>query len=317
MVWKEWLAASPDALPVSRGEALSVPSVVRALAQITSPLMECPWVQLDAAGVPTPTQPKWLQGTSGEVAPQYRAQLVGEDLVLDGWSLLSITRDGANRITAVDRVPYDQWMFTDDGEPADEDGDPFDPLDIVLVKGPHRGLLNNGARTVRGAVALEQAWTRAIRAPIPITTLTQTTDDQLDDDEVDELLADWRHARSDPDGAVAFIPYGIELDTPGTLVPELLVAARNAVAVDIARLVGLPSAAVDAGAVQASLTYVNTQLGVGLQLVNQGVKPYATAMGAALSLDNVTPSGTRIGLDMSQLLADAATLSPNGPNTED
>jgi hypothetical protein len=316
VVWQDWFTADGDVVPINRQTALTIPAVVRGVQQVTAPLMACPWVQYegDTASV---NQPTWLYATDSEVAPQYRTGFVAEDLVLHGWSVLLIGKDGRGAINAVDRLSPALWAFDGDGNVTDADGQPLEAGTYALIKGPHDGILTTGARTLRGAIALETAWTKAVRNPQPTTILQQTTDDTLEDEEVDSLLEDWRVARQDPEGTVAFIPYGIEASFPGETVTELLVQARNAAAVDIARLIGIPAAAVDAGAVQTSLTYTNTSVGVGLQLAQQGVKPYADAIGAGLSLDTVTPKGTRIALDMTQLFADAATISPSGTPTKD
>lgn len=316
VVWQDWFSPDGDVIPVNRSTALTIPAVVRGLQQVTAPLMACPWVQY-AGTEPTDTQPAWLYATDTEVAPQYRTTFVAEDLVLNGWSVLLIGKDGRGAVNAVDRLSPTLWAFDGDGNVTDADGAPLEVGTYALIKGPHDGILNTGARTLRGAIALEQAWTKAVRNPTPITILQQTTDDTLEDSEIDALLADWNLARQDPDGATAFMPHGIEAQFPGETVTELLVQARNAAAVDVARLIGVPAAAVDAGAVQTSLTYTNTSVGVGLQLAQQGVKPYADAIGAGLSLDTVTPKGTRIALDMTQLFADAATISPSGTPTKD
>jgi hypothetical protein len=321
-VWQEWFGDG-DVIPVNRATALTIPAVVRGIQQVTAPLMACPWIMYEGADA-IDNQPRWLYATDGEVAPQYRTQFVAEDLVLYGWSVLPITKDGRGAVAAVDRLSPALWSFDGDGNVCDEDGQPLEAGTFALIKGPHDGILTTGARTLRGAIALELAWTKAVANPTPTTILQQTSDDTLtdgtedpDDDEVGDLLQAWRTARQDPEGTVAFIPFGIEAKFPGEVVTELLVQARNAAAVDVARLIGIPSAAVDAGAVQTSLTYTNTSVGVGLQLAQQGVKPYADCIGAGLSLDTVCPPGKRIALDMTQLFADAATLSPSGTPTKD
>lgn len=315
--WREWFAGSDD-LPVNRADAMTIPAVVRAIEQVTAALASCPWVKFNGSDV-APNQPRWLWATDHPpMSPYYRTAQIVEDLILGGWSVLDIERDGASRITSVERRDPDTWAFGDEGTVDDEDGHPIPWSDIVLVKGPTDGILNTGKVTLRGALDLERAWTRAVKNPTPTQVLHQTDDTELDEDEIAGVLDAWRAARNDPDGMVAFLPLAINLETPGSQYDaNLLVQARNAVAVDVARLVGLPAAALDAGAVQTSLTYVNTQSGIGLQLVNQGYKPYADALGAALSLDNVTDPGSRIALDLTQLLADAATLSPSGTPTQD
>lgn len=315
--WREFYAGDGVDMPIGRADALSIPAVARAVQQVTAPLSACPWVRY-SVGVEDVSQPAWLSSTAGPVAPQYRTKFVIEDLILGGWSLLRLTRNDRPEVIGCDRVRPDLWSFSDDGEDVlDAEDNVIPPEDYTLVMGPHDGILNRGARTLRGAIALEAAWTKAVRNPNPATILQAQEDTQLTEPEVDALLDSWIEARQDPDGLVAYLPASVKAEMPGSLSPELLVQARNAVAIDIARLVGIPAAAVDAGAVQTSLTYTNTSVGVGLQLAQQGVKPYADALAAALSMDNVTPRGTRIALDMTQLFADAATLSPSGTPTKD
>lgn len=315
--WREWFAGSTD-LPVNRADAMTIPAVVRGIEQVTAALASCPWVKY-VGDAPARSQPRWLWATDHPpMSPYYRTGMVVEDLILSGWCVLDIGKDARGAVNSVERRDPDTWTFGEGGTVDDEDGTPIPWADIVLVKGPTDGLLNTGLVTLRGALDLERAWTRAVKNPTPTQVLHGVDDSEPDDDEIDALLDQWRAARNDPDGMVAYLPQRINLETPATSYDaNLLIAARNAVTVDIARLIGLPGASVDAGAVQQSLTYTNTSVGVGLQLVNQGFKPYADCLGAALSLDNVTDSGSRIALDMTQLFADAATLSPSGTPTQD
>jgi hypothetical protein len=300
--------------PVSRTEAMTIPAVVKGVSLVTSSLSQCPLktYELDAE-VPSDA---WLYATDGAVAPQYRLAFIVEDLILIGWSVVMVDRDDTGAITSGDRVRPDLWEFDELGNVV-IGGEILDPTTYILIKGPHDGILNTGTRTLRAAINLENAWMRTVRNPIPTTLLQQVGDDQMDDDEVDDLLADWRAARQDPDGAVAYIPANIKVEALGTVMADVLVEARNAVAVDIARLIGTPAVSLDAGAVQSSLTYSNQEVANGLTLPLYGLAPYANAIGAALSMDNVCPPGRRIALDMTQLMADASTISRSGAPTED
>jgi hypothetical protein len=222
-----------------------------------------------------------------------------------------VQRDTDGNITAADRVAPSLWSFTSTGYPQIKD-QVLNPKKYILVKGPHDGILSTGRRTLRAAINVEMAWIRTVKNPLPATLLKQVGDDQLEDTEIDALLSTWRNARSDPDGTVAYIPATIAVEAIGTVVSDVLVEARNAVAVDIARLIGLPASALDAGAVQTSMTYNNTQVGLGYVLVSQGITPYANCINAAFSQDNVVAPGIRTALDLSGLMADAANISRQG-----
>ena len=314
VVFKDIYAASGVDTPLDRLSALSIPAVARGVGLVTSALSSCP-LTVWKADVQQPT-PRWMVSTDGAVAPQYRLGFTVEDLILFGWCLWMVDRNDAGRIQSAERVRSDLWDFDGMGNVIIGTA-VVDPSLYILIKGPQDGILTAGARTLRAAIALENAWIRTVRNPVPATVLQQVGDDQLDDDEIDDLLADWRIARQDPDGAVAYVPSNINVQALGQVVPDVLVAARNASVVDIARLIGIPASALDAGAIQTSLTYTNTSVGVGFQLVSQGLKPYADSIAYALSQDNVVPSGQRTALDMTQLLADAATISRSGAVTED
>lgn len=314
IVWSDIYAASGVDAPVDRAAALSIPAVARGVSLVSMALASCP-LTVWKVDVQQPT-PRWMVATDGAVAPQYRMQFTVEDLILYGWSLWMVDRNAAGRIQSADRVRPDLWQLDGLGNVV-IGTDIVDPSLYILIKGPQDGILTAGARTLRGAINLELAWQKAVRNPLPATVLQQVGDDQLDDDEIDDLLADWRIARQDPDGAVAYVPANINVQALGAVVPDVLTEARNASAIDIARLIGIPASALDAGAIQTSLTYTNTSVGVGFQLVSQGLKPYADSIAYALSQDNVVPSGQRTALDMTDLMADAANLSRTGSPTED
>jgi phage portal protein BeeE len=314
LVWRDIFGAG-DAGPVARDQAMRVPALVRAVSLVTSTLARCPWVEYQGE-VEVTDQPAWLYATDGPIAPQYRAQFVAEDLILGGWCVLQVERDSDGNILSAVRVRPDLWQFDDVGNVVIDDKT-MDPSEVIVIKGPHDGLLITGADALRGAINLERAWQRVVRNPLPFTVIKQTNDDILDDDEIDDLLKAWRDARQDPDGAVAYLPNGLDVQGLGQIIADVLVEARNASAVDIARLVGVPAVSIDAGPVESSLTYSNQETANGQTLPLYGIAPYADAIAAALSMDSVCPPGHRIAPDMTQVLNDAASLSRSGTPVKD
>lgn len=300
-------------LPVDRALALSVPALHRACGLVTGAVGRLPLrsyraeVELDA--------PTWAYATSGDLHPSQRMALTCEDLILDGWSLWRVTRGAGAAITSASWVPGDQWGFDANGLVTDSDGRAFDASEVVLFRGPHAGILTLHSRTIRGAISLERAWIRAARNPVPAAVLQQTTDDELTNDEVTGLLATWRTARADPDGAVAFLDSRVELKAYGANDAAVLEGARNAVAVDIARIVGVPSVAIDAGPPAQGLDYRNVNQSTGVQLPLYGFQPYTDVIGWRLSMDDVTPRGTRMELDTTTMYAVPA--DPTAPETRD
>jgi hypothetical protein len=314
VAWNDLLTDSAY-LPVTRGQAMTVPAVARAVQLVTAAAASCPLLQLDA-DAPTDPQPRWAYATDAAMPPQLRTQLLVDDLMMEGWALLAVDRDSAGTVTAVSRVAPESWTFTGDGQ-VEVEGAPAQEARYALVKGPTDGFLWTAASTIRGALDLERAWRRAIRNPTPVTILHQTTDDELTDDEIAGLLTDWKQARQDDDGAVAYLPASVSVETPGAMVPDLLVEARNAVSVDVARHLGVPATALDAGPVQSSLTYANAQTQGGLAVIVQGVRPYLNALAWRLSQDDLTPPGTRMAYDTTDLDAAFDAMSRTGPPTAD
>jgi len=312
-----WADLFPDATwlgPVTRAEALSVPAMAKACLLVTAQIGRLPLrTYRDAAEIPAPT---WAYSTAGQLHPGQRMSFTILDLILDGWSLWALERSPANgAVLAAEWMPYTSWDFDADGFVVNADGQKIPADRACLFRGPHDGVLTLGAATIRGARDLESAWIKAARNPIPATVLHNTTDDELTASEISELLTAWRNARRDPDGALAYLPAAVTLEEHGELVPTVLVEARNAVAVDIARLVGVPAVALDAGLLQTSLTYQNSAAITGTQLPLYGLTPYADAVSWRLSMDDITPRGTRTALDMSSVLA--AVALPDQPETRD
>lgn len=297
IVWADVIGdAAADFLPIDRALALSVPACARAVGIVTGALSRLPLQAF--RGTEEIDTPTWAYSTAGQLHPGQRMRHTVEDLILAGWSLWKRTNGADRTITAMDWLPPHLWMFDSEGRICDDVGQPFEADEVCLFEGPHDGILSTGKRTLRGAISIERAWTKAAKNPTPTTLIHAVDDTPRTDAEVKQLLTDWRTARSDPEGAVAYLPASLALETPGQAVDaEVLEGARNAAAVDIARLVGLPSVSIDAGPPLSSLTYTNVQAVSGVQAPLIGLQAYADAISWRLSMDDITPRGTRIVLD--------------------
>lgn len=300
------------AVPVTRGEAMAVPAMARARHLLTGTLAGAP-LRAYRGAAELPDQPPWLYRTDGPTSPWHRMLWTVDDLLFSGWSLWAVARGADGAVLDAARVPTERWSFDDQGRVRYDD-DVLDPSTVLLIPGPHEGLLTFAANTLRAARRLEDAVASRAANPVPVTELHDTDDAPLEAEEVDELLADWRAARSDPDGAVAYTPARIELRTHGDAAGDLLVQARNASAIDVARHAGIPAAMVDASNVNSTLTYETLQ-GRNLEFADYALALYAGAISARLSLDDVVPRGVRVALDLSQLTT--PTPAPGGAPLED
>jgi hypothetical protein len=316
IVWADLFGADEANLPLSRAAAIQVPAVARARHLLVGTIARLPLraVRLDTAVDP---QPYWLTRTDGVMSPWHRMAWTVDDCFFGGWSLWACERDARKNIQRVERVPAELWTWgtaeDSDGAAVLVDGQGVDPNTVLLIPGPHEGILTSARKTILGARLQELMWQRRVAAPIPAMEIHQTSEDPLTDEEIDDLVAAWVTARTDPDGAVAYTPHNIELKAHGTATTDLLIEARNAVAVDIASHTGLPAQALNASLSTASLTYSTAETAQGE--VNSAAALYANPIAARLSMDDVVPRGQRCAFDLESLTTQPP--APFGPTTED
>jgi phage portal protein BeeE len=127
------------------------------------------------------------------------------------------------------------------------------------------------------------------RAPHPKAILKNNGPD-LDDDEIDALLADWEAARATR--SVGYLNSTVDYEDHGWNAQELqLVEGREHAALEVARLTGLPAAAVDAKT-GGSMTYGN--IVEYRRDLREALRPWTDPIVDTLSLDDRT--GTTSGL---------------------
>lgn len=181
-------------------------------------------------------------------------------------------------------------------------GEPVNPGDYIRIDGPHEGILNFGRHLLREALDVADAAARAASNPVPSIELHQTGGTPLTETQRKELVEAWSKARSGRNGGVAYTNQVIEARTHGQAAEQLLIAARNTIAVDMARLTGLPAWAVDAVVEGSSMTYNNAP-SRARELIDFGLQPYMTAIADRLSLDDVLASGHWVKFDTTSALS--------------
>lgn len=256
----------------------------------------------------TVSQPAWLN-RSAYGSPWLRLQATVDDLIFDGDALWWLDRGARTTILDAHYVERDEWSIDPDGRILVQ-GDTVAVDQVCLFSGPiPGGLLTRGRVTIRAGLDLESTWAGRVASPAPLVELHQTTDDVLEPEEIDELLTNWSTARRSVTGAVAFTPANIQAIVHGQAMSDLLIAARNQLAVDIASHMGLPVATTNASLATSTLTY-KTQATESSALA-EALIPWQTAITARLSEDDITPAGTRTAFDNSRYAA------PTGAQTED
>jgi hypothetical protein len=330
LVWSDVFGStSTDALPMTRHAAIAVPAVARARHLTAGTIAKLPLETFTGAAL-TADQPYWCQGSNGQtgdldatarrrygVAPQstwHRMLWTIDDFLFYGRSLWLVTRFLASGWPAeMARVPAAYWAVDDDGVVVDQDSQPIDPARVVLLEGPHEGILTTAHRTIRAAAALEVTAADVARRPFRLE-IHQTTDVVLDASERAAIVAEARRALADNNG-VLFTNAAIETKDHPLDSGELLIAGRNASALDVARHVSMPAAMIDAVATGASLEY-DTALARNQQWIDYGLALYMDAATSRLGMDDIVPRGQRIAFDTEDLTR-APPQAPAGFPTTD
>lgn len=288
---------------VDRAAAMSIPAMARQRHLVCGVAAGCPLVLVDeATGTRVPDQPRWLTNGAAGVPAFHRTLWTVDDLLFGteygGLSLWWTDRDDSGAITNAERIPPVRWELDEvdrvvvDGEYATED-------EVVVIPGPHEGVLNFGASSLRRTLDNLDAARNAARNPAAYLELHYTGTEPLTPADKETLLDDWAAARRGERGGVAFTGPNLEVKEHGTHEAALLIEGRNADAVDVSRLVSSPAAMADATTAGASLTYETTE-GRGLQFLDYGASLYMDALVARLSMDDVAGQGYRVAFDVSQ-----------------
>lgn len=181
-----------------------------------------------------------------------------------------------------------------------EGGRPISPARLIRFDGDGLGgWLTTGAHAIHAAASLEAAAVRYAEFPLP-TIILKNTGADLPPDQVDALLEAWESARQTR--ATAYINSTMETKEFGFSAADLqLVDARNAAAIQIARLANLDPIWTGAGVPGSSLTYSN-RVDLYRQLLDTALAPVMATIGQRLSAGDVTPRGHTVTFDTAVFL---------------
>lgn len=309
IIASDW--AGVDAPDNTRSGAMKIPAVARARNLIVSTLSTTPLVVHDHADQVVDAAP-WLYSAGGGTSWQLRQAWTVDDLIFSGWSLW--WREGGQQITEVGRVPLDDWELTPDNQLL-VDGVPAKADEVILFPGLHEGVLSFGKDALNDTRTLMRNVRQRLFAPSPQLDLHQVDGDDLTDPEIDSLIARWAKARQGELGGVSYTSKHIEpRELGGGGDAQLMIEARNAAAVDCARLIGVHAGMIDATAPKASLNY-ETSTGRNQEFVDFDLALYMTPITARLSLDDCLAPGLSAHFDMSSFTN--LTQPATGPTVED
>jgi len=179
------------------------------------------------------------------------------------------------------------------------DNEPVAPEDVIRFDSPlGDGLLANGGRDIRRAIALDLAAAKAEDSPIPAVELHNESGEELDAEKREKLLEAWAQARAKR--GVAYTPKNIKVIPHGKPADALLIDGRRAISLDLVRHLHLPAWAASTAVEGATMTYDNRQLR-NWELIDLTLSPYFKAITDRLSLGDVTPRGWRVKFDTDEL----------------
>lgn len=311
--------------PVTRSEAMSVPTWAAARSLVCETLARLPIKAYDQTGTLLADQPRWL-GWSRYFPPRLRMLWTIDDVAHYGTSLWALERgaaDGSGRRPILDatRVAWDRWQAeTIEGQPvirmtaADGTSRFLEPDEYLLFVGSTDGLLVAAADTIRGAKGLESQWQSRVKNPLPLVEIRYTGDEDLTETEQRDIRKKYIEARQDPEGVVMVTPRGFQVEAKGADDVNMFVQGRNAVSLDIARFWHVKASLLDAAQVNgSSIDYENQGIGRSA-FYDLGLRTWALPIEERLSLDDVLPRGTYVAFDLSSL---TTTDTGTGPVRED
>jgi hypothetical protein len=308
-----FLDAFPDGIPSNtRRAALALPPIARARLMLVTGVSRHPLIDL-VGDEPNPNQPTWLYRTN-RTMPRQRIVWTVDDHLFYGWSCWWTDRGVDGFPLHSHRVNAGEWRVNADLK-IEIQGKVVSDEQAILIPGYHEGILNFGREAIADAKQLYWIVRDRLANPVPMTELHQVSGADLNKEQRDELTSHWRLARTQEGGGVGFTNKHIELKAHGgDGDATLLIDARNAAAVDMARLVGVSAGMLDATTPKASLTY-ETRTGRNQEFVDLDLASYMNPIEDRLSMDDIVPAGHRIAFDRADFTAPAPAAT--GPTLQD
>jgi HK97 family phage portal protein len=184
--------------------------------------------------------------------------------------------------------------YTVDGSRVPDSG----PGSLIVFYGNDEGLLNRAGRTIRAGAELERAAAMYAREPVPSMVL-KSNGTALPADRIAKLLDAWGAARRNR--GTAFLNADITMETVGFTPEQIgLNAAREIIATELARAVGIPAYFIDAPT-GSSMTYQNAQT-ARQTLLDFSLLPLMNSISGRLSMPDFTPQTQRVEFDLKAYL---------------
>lgn len=301
-------------IPITnRAAAMAIPAIARARNLLVTQAAKRPFIELEGQ-TPVDEQPGWITQCGDGSSPYQRMLWSVDDLIFYGatvwWS-----EDMADHDQPRSHVNFDDWEINPDKRCLTVNGEDVPASKAILIPGPHEGVLTFGRTALKDITNLYRIVSERIEFPQAEIEL-HDTEGTMPKAERDELLEAARESRKTKGGA-SFFYTSQRIETKpgqGGGDAQLMIDARNAAAVDGARMIGLHAGMIDATAPKASLNY-ETQQGRGLEFYDFDLDPWLDSITARLSMDDVCAPGRRIAASNQQNIGPIP--APTGPALED
>jgi HK97 family phage portal protein len=296
----------------SREEAMSVPTIARARGIICSSIAATPIILRDRSTGVRIDPPRVINTPDPRVPGSAIYVWTAEDILFTGfafWRILELYAD-TFRVRRVERIAPTRigtflndngteiLYYTIDGNRIPETG----LGSVVVFYGNDEGLLNRAGTTIRAGAELERAATMYAREPMP-TMILKSNGASLPPDRIAKLLESWGQARRNR--STAFLNADVTLDAVGFDPEKMqLNAARNYIATELSRAIGIPAYFTDAPT-GSSMTYSNATL-AKQNLLDFSLIPIMTSIEERLSMPDFTPSSQVARFDLDAYLRGSA-----------
>jgi HK97 family phage portal protein len=296
----------------SREEAMSIPTIARARGIICSSIAATPIILRDRSTGVRIDPPRVINTPDPRVPGSATYVWTAEDILFTGfafWRILELYKD-TFRVRRIERIAptrigtflndngTEVLYYTIDGNRIPETG----VGSVVVFYGNDEGLLNRSGTTIRAGAELERAATMYARDPMP-TMVLKSNGASLPPDRIAKLLESWGQARRNR--STAFLNSDITLDAVGFDPEKMqLNAARNYIATELSRAIGIPAYFTDAPT-GSSMTYSNATL-AKQSLLDFSLIPIMTSIEERLSMPDFTPSSQVARFDLDAYLRGSA-----------
>lgn len=290
-----------DYIPVTRVTAMNIGVISKSRHMLTTPIGSMPIVHMNGRDVAQQTSLVCKQPEQGRSRSTSLIWWTDAMFFYGRVWLKVVGRGGpGGRPDRFQWVP--EWFAKVDetGALVEAFGVPIAGSDVIRIDGPHEGILNFAAGSIRERLAINLASANASANPVPSINLHQKGGTPMTQDQINDMLAQWTAARAKRGGGVGYTNETIEAIAMGLQPEQLLIDEKKASDLNLVRECGMPAWAVDATVEGSNLTYSNSP-SRARELVDFSLQGYMTAIADRLSMDDILPPGEWCRIDASGL----------------